>query len=232
MKVQREFSQNAKAYEEVNVIQKKVLQELIGKIDDAPRRILDIGCGSGTLYRALNWPVTRFVGMDFAQGMLDLHPRDPTVTLLQADFNEPHAFEGLDVCHFDRIVSSSALQWATDLDVTLDHIARLGAPVSLAIFTSNTFRTLYEVSGLEPILRDREAVIALLKKHFRGEVEILRYTLAFDSVRDMFRYMKKSGVGAGRNVLGYKEMKSLMREYPLDHLEYEIVLLHESDARR
>jgi len=39
--------------------------------------------------------------------------------------------------------------------------------------------------------------------------------------------MKRSGVGAGRNVLGYKAMKHIMAHYPLDHLEYEIVLLHE-----
>jgi malonyl-CoA O-methyltransferase len=232
MKVQQEFSQNAKAYEEVNVIQKKVLRELIREIDDTPRHILDIGCGSGTLYKAIDWPITHFVGIDFAQGMLELHPKEPSVTLLLEDFNDPQVFEKLGTYHFDRIISSSALQWATDLDATLGHIASLGAPVSLAIFTSDTFKTLYEVAGLEPILRDKEKVIALLDKHFDGEVEILRYTLAFDSVRDMFHYMKKSGVGAGRNVLGYKEMKRLMQNYPLDHLEYEIVLLHEKRVRR
>ena len=227
MKIQREFSQNAHVYDQVNVIQKMVLQELLVRMDDTPRRLLDIGCGNGTFYKALSWQVDTFVGIDFAEGMLSLHPKAEHITLFQADFNTPETFQKLQAYEFDRIVSSSALQWATDLDATLGHISTLGAPVSLAIFTSDTFKTLYEVAGLSPILRDREEVTALLQKHFYGEIETLRYTLTFDSVREMFRYMKKSGVGAGRNVLGYKEMKRLMHTYPLDYLEYEIVLLHE-----
>jgi malonyl-CoA O-methyltransferase len=231
MKIQREFSQNANDYEKVNVIQKQVLHALLAHIEDTPRNILDIGCGSGAVYKALSWPVESFIGVDFAEGMLALHPKDNAVTLLQDDFNDPTLFMKLRTFSFDRIISSSALQWAADLDATLEQIASLGAPVSLSIFTSDTFKTLYDVAGLSPILREREEVITLLKKHFSGEIEILHYTLAFDSVREMFRYMKQSGVGAGRNVLGYKEMKRLMEAYPLDHLEYEIVLCHEPIRR-
>ncbi|MCF6205838.1 MAG: methyltransferase domain-containing protein [Sulfurovum sp.] len=228
MKIQREFSQNARAYDEVNVIQKKVVQELLKKIDDTPRRLLDIGCGNGTLFKAIDWQIETFVGMDFAEGMLTLHPKKNGVILLQRDFNTPDAFKGLEGHRFERIVSASALQWATDLNATLEAIAAMNAPVSLAIFTSGTFKILYQTAGLSPILRDRETVISLLNSHFGGEIQLLHYTLGFDSVREMFRYMKRSGVGAGRNVLGYSEMKHLMETYPLDHLEYEIVLLHET----
>jgi malonyl-CoA O-methyltransferase len=231
MKIQREFSQNANDYEKVNIIQRRVVHALLSHIGDSPENILDIGCGSGAVYKALSWPVQTFVGVDFAEGMLSLHPKDTPVTLLHEDFNDPVLFEKLHTYSFDRIISSSALQWASDLDATLGHIAALGAPVSLAIFTSNTFKTLYDIAGLPPILRDREEVITLLKKHFSGKTKTLHYTLSFDSVREMFRYMKQSGVGAGRNVLGYKEMKRLMEAYPLDHLEYEIVLMHEDIKR-
>jgi len=227
MKIQREFSQNARAYDEVNVIQKKVAQRLLERITDAPERMLDIGCGNGTIFKRIDWQLKHFVGMDFAEGMLALHPQAPHITLLQKDFNDPDAFDNVAGLHFDRIVSASALQWAKDLNATLAAIAALNTPVSLAIFTSNTFKTLYETAELPPILRDREEVTTLLEKHFDGELEILHYTLAFDSVREMFRYMKKSGVGAGRNVLRYKEMKRIMQTYPHDHLEYEIVLLHQ-----
>jgi len=227
MKVQESFSQNAHAYDEVNVIQKKVLHALLSKIDEAPSDILDIGCGSGGVYRAIDWELTHFTGVDFAQGMLERHPKGAHITLLLEDFNETATFEKLSTRTYDRIISSSALQWAKNLDVTLSGIAALGAPVSLAIFTSNTFHTLYETAKLPPLIRSREEVVALLEKHFNGQIEVLNYTLAFDSVREMFRYMKRSGVGAGRNVLGYKAMKHIMAHYPLDHLEYEIVLLHE-----
>ena len=231
MKIRESFSQNANAYERVNIIQKRVLEALVSRINDAPSHILDIGCGSGGLYKMLDWPVETFVGVDFAEGMLALHPKAENVTLMQCDFNDPSLFTNLSSYSFDRIVSASALQWADDLDGVLANIAALNTPVSLAIFTSHTFKTLYQTANLPPLLRSREETVALLEKHFDGKIDILEYTLAFPSVREMFRYMKQSGVGAGRNVLGYAEMKRLMETYPLDYLEYEIVLLHEKQPR-
>lgn len=232
MKIQREFSENAKAYDQVNVIQRKVIDRMLSLVNDTPATILDIGCGSGTLYRMATWDITSYTGVDFAKGMLERHPKGEGVTLLEADFNDPQTFAQLGKERFDRIFSASALQWAKDLNGTLERIAALEAPVSLAIFTSNTFKTLYRTAGLPPLLRSREEVTALLQKHFPdAQTELLHYTLAFPDVRAMFRYMKKSGVGAGRNLLGYKEMRALMRDYPLDHLEYEIILLHEKKRR-
>ncbi|MCB4743276.1 MAG: methyltransferase domain-containing protein [Sulfurovum sp.] len=232
MKIQRAFSQNAKAYDQVNIIQKKVIQKLISKIEESPMRLLDIGCGNGTFYNAVCWPIEIFVGIDFAEGMLSLHPQPTSVNLLRRDFNMPNTFKGLESYHFDRIVSSSALQWATNLNKTLAQIAKLNVPVSFSIFTSNTFKTLHETAGLSPILRSKDEVISLLQKYFSGKIEILHYTLEFTSVREMFRYMKRSGVGASRNTLCYKEMKKLMREYPLHYLEYEVVILHEQDIHQ
>jgi malonyl-CoA O-methyltransferase len=228
MKIQQSFSKNAQDYEQLNIIQNRVLERIIEKIKDAPQSILDIGCGSGGVYKAVTWEFKEFVGMDFAKGMIQLHPRSKGVTLMVKDFNDPESFLALSSYRFDRIISSSALQWATDLDCTLKQIASFNVPVTLAIFTSNTFKTLYDTASLPPLLRSREEVVSLLEKHFDGEIEVLQYTLAFDSVREMFRYMKRSGIGAMRNILGYKEMKELMKNYPLDHLEYEIVLLHET----
>ena len=46
-----------------------------------------------------------------------------------------------------------------------------------------------------------------------------------DSVHDMLRYIKRSGVGGGVKQLGYKEMKSLMLEYPLKYLEFEVIFV-------
>jgi ubiquinone/menaquinone biosynthesis C-methylase UbiE len=55
MNIQESFSQNAEAYGQVNIIQKRVLQTLISKIDDTPSHILDIGCGRGGVYEAITW---------------------------------------------------------------------------------------------------------------------------------------------------------------------------------
>jgi len=228
MKIQNEFSRNATAYEQVNIIQRKVLHDLIAKITDRPKRLLDVGCGSGGFYRAALWKIDAFVGIDFAKGMLALHPRSDTIELIEGDFNDLSLFDPLYSRGFDRIVSSSALQWATDLDATLAVLRAFDAPVSFSLFTSGTFRTLYEIASLPPLLRDEEETRRIISKHFGdAKVETRHYTLRFDSVREMFRYMKRSGVGAGRNILGYREMKRIMHTYPLDHLEYEVVFVHQ-----
>ncbi len=231
MKIQKEFSRNAKAYNRVNMIQQKVIQALVAKIDDAPKRVLDIGCGNGGVYRAIGWEMEHFTGVDFAEGMLALHPKEAHVSLIQGDFNDAALFKRLAKTPYERIISASALQWADDLDAVLGNIASLRAPVSLAIFTANTFKTLYQTANLPPLLHSREETVKLLEKHFQSDIEVLEYARTFSSVREMFRYMKQSGVGAGRNVLGYKAMKQLMQTYPLDYLEYEIVLLHEKQPR-
>jgi len=231
MKIQNEFSQNAKAYNSFNVIQAQVAEELICTITDKPESILDIGCGRGGMYRSIFWPLKKFVGIDFAEGMIELHPKEENVELFVKDFNDTTCFQNLETYAFDRIVSASALQWADDIDKTFGYIATLNTPVTFAIFTSGTFKTLHETASISSLLRSTEEVMALSKKYFDAEYKVLKYTLEFSSVRDMFRYMKKSGVGGARNILSYKQMKSLMKNYPFNYLEYEILMIHEETER-
>ncbi len=225
MKIKNEFSQNAKTYDDFNIIQTKIVEELINSMSQQPKSILDIGCGSGGLYRSVSWPLEHFVGVDFAEGMLELHPRAKNVELFARDFNSKECCKNFEQYNFDRIISASALQWASDLDKTLQNIADLNVPVSFAIFTSGTFKTLYEIASIPPLLRTAKEVRTLCEKHFNAEYEIKKYTLKFSSVREMFQYMKKSGVGAARNILNYKQMKALMNNYPFDYLEFEVLII-------
>ncbi len=227
--VQSQFCKNADAYESYSIIQKKVVKKLLEKITDNPECILDIGCGSGTVYKSMAWHPKKFVAVDFAEGMLKMHPKDENTELSIADFNQKGFLEKFENYRFERVVSSSALQWGDDLDDIFRQISLLGAPISFAIFTSGTFETLLKTASIPPLLRSIDEIIALSKRYFNAEHEILRYSLEFASVRDMFQYMKKSGVGGGRNLLSVRQMRELMRDYPLNYLEFEIILLHEKN---
>lgn len=229
MKIQNEFSQNAKDYNTYNIIQTKVINKLINMISDKPKRLLDIGCGRGGIYKSITWPLKKFIGIDFAQGMIDLHPKEQNIELAVKDFNDQECFNTLKTYTIDRIISASALQWAIDLDKTLQKISTLNTPVTFAIFTSGTFKTLYETASLPPLLRSSDEVIKLSKRYYNADYQVLNYTLEFASVREMFQYMKRSGVGGGRNILSFKQMKMLMNDYPLEYLEFEIVLIHEKN---
>ena len=225
MRVSTEFSKNANHYEAHNTIQNQVIEKLLSNMKDKPHYILDLGCGSGALCRQIDWKYEHFVGVDFAPGMLELHPKSKKIEAIYGDFNDINLFENLATYKFDYLFSASALQWAEDLERVFKNIKSLNVPLSLAIFTSGTFKTLNETAGLKPLLRSKQEIKTLQKRYFDTEFEVVKYKLAFDDVREMFRYIKKSGVSGSRNLLSFKQMKELMKNYPLKYLEFEVAFI-------
>jgi len=225
--IKNQFSKNAKTYDDFNIIQAKVIEKLMQFIINKPLNILDIGCGTGTLYKSINWELEKFVGLDFSQEMLDKHPNDSKTILLCKNFNNPESFEELKIYNFNRVVSSSSLQWADNLDSVFYNISKLNTPISFAIFTSGTFKTLHKVASINSPLRTEDEIKNLSEKYFDANFELLNYQLAFPSVRSMFQYIKKTGVSGGENKLNYKELRQLMKEYPLDYLEFEVLIINE-----
>ncbi|MDD2651933.1 MAG: methyltransferase domain-containing protein [Sulfurimonas sp.] len=226
MNVSSEFSRRALEYGNYNIIQNIVIEKLLTHVAHKPKRILDIGCGSGALLRAIDWEYEHFCGVDFAQGMLELHPKSSKIELLYADFNQNKLFENLLTYKWDFIFSASALQWAHDLEKVFYCIQKLNAPVALAIFTSGTFKTLNETASISSILRSADEIKNLAKNYFDAKFEVVNYKLEFESTRDMFRYIKKSGVSGSRKILSYKESKKLLEEYPLSYLEFEVAFIY------
>ena len=225
MKVSFEFSRNAKHYTTFNIIQNRVIDKLLSLTNANPKYILDLGCGSGALCKKINWNYESFTGVDFAPGMLELHPKSKKIEAIYGDFNDKTLFEYLLTYRYDYIFSASALQWATNLEEVFKNIKSLNAPVALAIFTSNTFRTLNETASLKSLLKSKDEINELQKKYFNVNFEVVEYKLKFESTRDMFKYIKQSGVSASRKILSYKQTKKLMKDYPLNYLEFEVVFI-------
>lgn len=226
MRVSSEFSKRALEYESYNIIQNMVIEKLLEHVKQKPKNILDIGCGSGALCKAIDWEYNSFYGVDFAHGMLELHPKSPKIELLYGDFNDDRLFDKLLTYIYDYIFSASALQWADDLERVFGKIRELNAPVALAIFTSNTFKTINKTAAISSILRSADEVRELGKKYFGAEAEVVNYKLEFESTRDMFKYIKRSGVSGSRKILSYKESKKLLNDYPLNYLEFEVAFIY------
>jgi len=225
MKISSEFSKHALGYTTHNIIQQKVIDKLLTSIKSKPKYILDLGCGSGELCKKIDWEYKHFIGVDFAKGMLKLHPKSKKIECIYGDFNDKTLFENLNTYKFDYIFSASALQWADDLQKVFSNIQKLDTPVALAIFTSNTFKTLNDTAGIDSILKSAQEIKEIQKKFFDANFEVKNYKLEFQTVRDMFRYIKKSGVSASRRVLNFKQTKKLMKQYPLNYLEFEVVFI-------
>ena len=225
MKISLEFSKHADEYESYNIIQKKVIEKLLVDVQRKPKHILDLGCGSGSLCKAIEWKYKHFIGVDFAPGMLELHPKSKKIEAIYGDFNDKTLFDNLLTYEFDHIFSASALQWAEDLESVFTKISALNIPLSFAIFTAGTFKTLNETASLKPLLRGTTEIKELQEKYFNATFEVVKYTLEFESVREMFKYIKRSGVSGSRNLLSYKQTKQLMQEYPLNYLEFEVAFI-------
>jgi len=225
MKTSLEFSKYATSYNSYNVIQDKVADKLLSFVSYRPDNILDLGCGNGALCKKISWKYKHFTGVDFAPGMLELHPKSKKIECIYGDFNDEMLFENLLTYNYDYIFSSSALQWADNLEMVFKNIKLLNAPIAFAIFTSGTFKTLNKTASITSLLKTADEIYELQKRYFNANFEVINYKLEFNSTREMFKYIKQSGVSGSRKVLNYKQTKELMKNYPLNYLEFEVVFI-------
>lgn len=101
----------------------------------SPRRVLELGCGTGMVLHGLLDQVERYVGVDFVPEVLDVlrervdqHGTSTSVDLITADL---HDALGLIEESFDTVVINSVVQHFTsdaELARVLDLVARLLAP--------------------------------------------------------------------------------------------------------
>lgn len=228
-KINKAFSRSAYQYNEYNVIQAQVATYLISTLETkAYHTIIDMGCGAGEVYaniQAQNITFKHFIALDFSTQMLAEHPENPKIQKQQVDFNQAEAFELCDTSKEDIFLSSSALQWSRDLDFTFSHIAQKASKIHLALFTSKTFETLHKTANISSPIYSVKVLEHLISKYYDAHYEIKSYKLYFDNVREMFAYIKKSGVSGGEKRLSFKETKELMKSYPLEYLEFEVLFV-------
>jgi len=229
-KIIKEFSRFAHQYDQYNEIQVQVAEKLVSML---PRKsftsILDLGCGSGAVLNNLHegqYSYVTLTAFDSSQEMLDIHPHADKIIKVCGDFNSEKFIGTLPEKEYDLLLSSSALQWSTDLDRTFSLLSNLSHNAYFAIFTSGTFKTLHTLGQVHSPIQSAKNIEKSIKKYYSDvQFELHSYTLTFDSVREMFRYIKKSGVSAGEKKLGFKETKRLMENYPLDYLEFEVLFV-------
>ncbi len=229
MKIVKEFSRFAHEYNMHNIIQSKVASKLVSMLEkNHYSSVLDLGAGAGAIYENMicnNIKIDKFTALDFSREMLNLHPKGKNIQTICLDFNNSNSFKIYVDKEFSILISASALQWSTDLSAVLNSISRLADEYYFAFFTSKTFSTLHKVAGVQSPIYSQKSIFDALENYTIDRMEEIQYHLSFDSVLEMFRYIKRSGVSGGAGVLSYKEMKNIMKNYPLDYLEFEVLFI-------
>lgn len=142
------FAAQAQAYDSVAHVQREVAQRLAARIQarlpSPPRRILEIGCGTGLLSEALAaaFPNSALLLTDLAPAML---ARCEARLGARADYlvlDGEHPAQA--VGPFDLIASSLAVQWFTDLGSGLERLSHLLAPGGRLFFATLGYETFAE----------------------------------------------------------------------------------------
>ncbi len=229
MRIEEQFSRYAKSYLKYSIVQQKGSEILTKHLPKNLKVVADLGCGNGRLFKEIKKSkkeFKKFYGIDFSKEMLKLHPKDVNVELIVGDFNSIKLFDKLKNLNLDYLISASALQWAKDLDFTLQKCSKVAPKGAFFIFTSGTFKSLHQCANIKSPIYTKEEVLTTFNRYYKN-LTINRYNfrLKFNNTLQMLRYIKKSGVSGGKMHLSYKEIKQLINKYHLDYLEFETFLL-------
>ena len=224
MSVKNEFSKHANEYNSYNIIQQIIAKSLVRDVKNQPKRILELGCGSGQIFKNISWDVEFYKAIDFSPSMCDLHPTGKNIEVCCYDFDTPEFINAIKEDSYDLVLSASALQWSKDLKKIVQILRGITKEVNAVLFTSNTFKTIQKLSNKPSPILDSQSIQEAFSSYFKCEFETYNYNLEFDNKKDLFDYIKKSGVSGG-NALSFKEAKYLYRNYNLNYLEFEVIFI-------
>ena len=225
MSVKNQFSKYAKEYKNHNIIQQIVAKSLVRELKSQPKRILELGCGSGQVYNHISWDLDFYKAIDFSASMCELHPKGKNIEVKCFDFDTEEFLDEIKDNHYDLILSSSALQWSKDLSKIIKHLSLITTEINAVLFTSNTFKTIQEITNTKSPILDELSIKEAFLRNFKCEFETIMYKLEFDNKKDLFDYIKKSGVSGGNSSLDFKDAKKLYKNYNLNYLEFEVIFV-------
>lgn len=220
------FSSHIDGYIHNDSVQKMLAQSLIHSLSLSPNeRILDVGCGYGTLHSLLPH-YELFVGVDRALKMCEYHPYDTKTFIICGDFDTPLLYQDLQqFSPFSLIISSSSLQWSHNLPLLFKHLSRLAPQGAFALFTSQTFHSLFSYFGLAPILPSYETITQGFADSFQGEWIPWSSTLHFTTTKELLTYIRTTGINANPQGISPVKLRRAIEENKVLTLEYHALIL-------
>ena len=249
----RAFDTAAGGYDQVAVLQREIgerMLERLGYIRLAPRRLLDLGCGTGLSLDGLAHRYRRaeLIALDFAPNMLRLARRRGhwlnRPRLLCADAEQvPLADDSVDL-----VFSNATLQWVNDLDATFRELLRVLRPGGLLLFSTFGPDTLRELRAAWAVADGGAHVSSFLDMHDIGDalvragfadpvMDVERMTLTYADIGDLMRDLKRLGArnaltARARGLTGRRRFAAVAEAYERERRDgrlpatYEVVHGH------
>ena len=225
MSIKNEFSKHANEYNNHNIIQQIIAKSLVRELKSKPSKILELGCGSGQVFSNITWPIDFYKAIDFSEEMCQLHPRNSNIEVKCFDFDTEEFLSEIRNESYDIVLSSSALQWSKDLGKIVKNLSLITNEINAVLFTSNTFKTIHKTINTKSPILEKSQIKKAFSDYFDCNFETIVYKLEFENKKDLFKYIKKSGVSGGSKSLDFKNAKKLYKEYKLNYLEFEVIFV-------
>lgn len=230
-RVRARFSAAADSYDRHAGVQRQAALALAERIARLPLpsapRILEIGCGTGLLTRAVSerlpdaiWTVTDISPAMLARARATSHlPDTARFQVMNGEFPDLAQDKS-----FDLICSSLAVQWFDDLDAGLARLAALLAPgghlaiSTLARHTFREWRAVHEALGVPdatPVYPPAQDIGASLP--LAGKVEHEEIMVAHHNGLDFLRSLK--GIGATTPRRGSRSLSAAQLRQVLHHFD-------------
>lgn len=209
IEVARCFRRSQPTYDDNAFIQKKVSARLVGFLQELEdikcRRVLEVGCCTGILTEMFcsHYPVANLFVNDLVPELCEKARERVSKSLLSIEAL-PGDIEKIAIPRqLDLILSSSTLQWLTDLPAALDKFNEALADQGYLVFSLFGAGTMAEIKtltgcGLHYLAIDQ--LCSLVKSRFDLlRVETSEDRLVLPTPRDVLRHLQATGVSG----LGY-----------------------------
>ncbi len=240
VRVRASFNRAANTYDAAAVLQKRVREEMLSRLDLVnikPKAILDAGCGTGHGSFALQkrFSNANIVSLDLAFNMLQQTKlqRPWLQKCLQKMLHQQHLLcadiESLPIASnsMGLVWSNLALQWCNNLDGAFSELMRVLQPEGLLMFSTFGPDTLKELRAattnghthVSRFIDMHDIGDALIRAGFSTPVlDVEHYTLTYDDVKSVMTDLKSIGAhnataGRARGLQGRGFLQNLVQNY-------------------
>jgi malonyl-CoA O-methyltransferase len=98
--------------------------------------------------------------------MCELHPNGENIEVKCFDFDTQEFLDEIKDNSYDIVLSSSALQWSKDLPKIIKHLSLITNEINAVLFTSNTFKTIQEITNTKSPILDEISIKEAFNKYF------------------------------------------------------------------
>ena len=233
--LRRNFNRAASGYDQVAALQRVVGSRLLERLDPirlSPRRIIDLGAGTGRLAAQLarRYAEAEVAQLDLAFNMLAESRRRKPLARQHFLCAAAERLPLIDACA-EFVFSNLMLQWASRLDRALAEARRVLRPEGLILFSSLGPGSLAELRESWARVDDRVHVNAFIDMHDVGDaliragfadpvMETERFTLLYDDGLALMRELQQLGAsnvneGRPRALTGKRKLQGMLAEYEI-----------------